>query len=310
MFKKKYLFFIFVSSILIHSQSNAVCGLSILAGNISTTWTSSWSMQSVSITVSKTNPAACTFGLTFSKGGAGSYSRFATSAGLQLSYQLYGDAGATHVLREIPNTLSTNDVVMVTLPAGSGPQIIQYYFDIPYTSATTPFLAGAGTYLDSFVISAYEGVDPSLYVNPADATAPVSISVLIDKQINLSFIDLGGVFQDSSLTKNIAFGSLRTGNISRFNMAVRTNAGFSITLASTNAGQFKHSTSATYIPYAVTVNNVAADLTGVTPVVNGSGQTSLSGLVYPIRITIGTTGTLPVAGTYSDSIVVTAIVTD
>ena len=183
MFTKKYLFFIFVLSTLIHSLGNAVCGLSILAGNISTTWTSTWSMQSISITVSKVNPAACTFGLAFSKGGAGSYSRFATSAGLQLTYQLYGDAGALHILREVPDTASTNDVVMVTLPAGSGPQIIQYYFDIPYAAATAPFLAGAGTYTDNFVISAYEGVDPSLYANPADATAPVSISVLIDKQI-------------------------------------------------------------------------------------------------------------------------------
>ena len=310
MFNKKYLFSVFIFGLLVNAIASAACGLSILAGNISTTWTSTWSMQSVSITVSKTNPAACTFGLAFSKGGAGSYSRYATSAGLQLSYQLYGDAGALHVLRELPDTATTNDVVMVTLPAGSGPQIIQYYFDIPYAAATAPFLAGAGTYTDAFVISAYEGVDPSLFVNPADATAPVAISVLIEKQINLSFIDLGGVFQDNSVTKNIEFGSLRTGNVSRFNMAVRTNAGFSITLASTNAGQFKHSTSATFIPYAVTVNNVAADLSGVTPVVNGSGQTSLSGLVYPVRVTIGATGSLPIAGTYSDSIVVTAIVTD
>jgi spore coat protein U-like protein len=310
MFDKKYLFSVFISMTLIYSFTQAACGLSILAGNISTTWTATWSMQSVSITVSKTNPAACTFGLAFSKGGAGNYSRYASSAALQLSYQLYGDAGALHVLREIPDLVSTNDVVMVTLPAGSGPQIIQYYFDIPYASATTPFLAGAGTYTDNIVISAYEGADPSLYVNPADATAAVAISVLIEKQINLSFVDLGGVFQDNAVTKNIEFGSLRTGNVSRFNMAVRTNAGFSITLASTNAGQFKHATTATFIPYSVTVNNVAADLTGVVPVVTGSGQTSLSGLVYPVGVTIGATGTLPVAGTYSDSIVVTAIVTD
>lgn len=303
-----FLIFSFLLVLLNGSISFAICGLSIAANNISTTWDPTWLKQSVSITVSKTNPAACTFGLAFSKGGAGSYSRFATSGALQLSYQLYGDNAGSHILKDVPDTVSVNDVVMVTLPAGSGPQIVQYYFDIPYAAATVPFLAGAGTYTDNFVISAYEGVDPALFVAPADATAAVNLSVLIDKQINLSMVDLGNVFVDTATTKSIDFGSLRTGSVSRFNMALRTNSGFSVTFASANNGRLKHTVTGSFIPYTLTVNNVAADLTGVVPVATGSGQTSLSGLIYPVKVTIGVTNVMAVSGSYADSIVVTAIV--
>lgn len=291
-------------------QAKAQCGLAIAANNITTTWDLSWTIQSVSITVSKTNPAACTFGLGFTKGVSASYTRYALNGAAQLHYQVYNDAGATNVLKDVPDPLTVNDVIMVTLPAGSGPQIVQYYFDIPYALATAPLLTAAGVYTDSFIINAYEGNDPTLYVAPAAATATVNLTLTVDKQINLSLIDLGGMFDETKTTKSIDFGSFRTGNLSRFNLSVRTNAGFSITLSSLNGGNFKHVSNAATVPYTIHVNNVLADLTGVVPVVTGTGQTSLSGLVYPSRITIGNVNPNSVAGSYQDTVTITAITTD
>lgn len=305
----RYLFYL-VLMILPLESALAACGLTLSASDINVTWTATWTIQSVSLTVSKSNPAECTFGLGFSKGIAGSYSRHGQNGGLILNYQLYQDSGGSRILKEVPDVLTANDVIMVTLPAGSGPQIVQFYFDIPYSLATSPILAAAGVYTDNIVISAYEGTDPTAFSAPADASTTFNLTMNIEKQINLSFVDLGGYFQENATTKNIDFGQLIANQVSRFNMAVRTNAGFRVTVVSTNNGRFKHSIQNSYVPYNLYVNNIAADLTGVTPVANGSGQTSLSGLVYPMKVVVGTVGVLALAGNYSDTITVTAIVTD
>ena len=291
-------------------KASAQCGLSIIANNISATWDVTWVQQSVSITVSKVNPAACTFGLGISKGTAASYNRFATDAGRQLRYQVYSDIAGTKIIKDVPDTATVNDVLMVTLPAGSGPQVVQYFFDIPYALATSPFLAHAGTYTDSVTINAYEGAVPAAYASPPDASAVVGISVLIEKLIKLSLTDLGGIFVDGATTKSINFGKLTTGEVSRFNLAMQTNAGFDIRLSSANGGNLKHVSAATLIPYTLTVNNVLADLTGVIPVVNGGGQTSLNGLIYPVKITVGAIPSTSIAGNYSDVVTITAIVTE
>lgn len=303
-------FFILALINFLAPKASAQCGLSIVANNISATWDITWVQQSVSITVSKVNPAACTFGLGISKGAAADYDRYASDGGLQLRYQVYSDIAGTKIIKDVPDTATVNDVVMVTLPAGSGPQVIQYFFDIPYALATSPFLAHAGTYTDSVTINAYEGAIPASYSAPPDASAVVGISVLIEKLIKLSLTDLGGIFVDGATTKSIDFGKLTTGEVSRFNLAMQTNAGFEISLSSANGGNLKHVTAASLIPYTVTVNNVAADLTGAVPVVSGGGQTSLNGLIYPVKITIGAIPSSSIAGNYADIVTITAVVTE
>jgi spore coat protein U-like protein len=288
----------------------AACGLAISANDINVTWSTTWTIQSVTLMITKASPAACTFGLGFSKGGAGNYTRYGQNGALRLHYQLYQDGAGARILKDVPDVLTANDVVMVTMPAGGGPQMVQFYFDIPYSLATTPLLAAAGIYTDNIVVNAYEGNDPSIYVAPADASASFNLAMTIEKQINLSFVDLGGIFQENTTTKSIDFGRLVPNQVSRFNMALRTNAGFSVTVVSTNNGRFKHNIQNSYVPYEMFVNNVLVDVTGVVPVVTGSGQTSLSGLVYPIKVVVGTVGTLALAGNYSDTLTVTAIVTD
>ena len=309
-FRATTTFFIFLMMNFFSFRASAQCGLSIIANNISATWDITWVMQSVSVTVSKANPAACTFGLGITKGAAADYNRYASDGALQLRYQVYNNIAGTNIIKDAPDTVTVNDVVMVTLPAGSGPQIVQYYFDIPYALATAPFVAHAGTYTDSITINAYEGADPSLYAAPPATSAVVGISVLIEKLIKLSLIDLGGVFVDGATTKSVNFGKLTSGEISRFNMAMQTNAGFSISLSSANGGNLKHVTSASLIPYTLTVNNVAADMTGVIPAANGGGQTSLNGLIYPVKITVGAIPGNAVAGNYADVVTITAVVTE
>lgn len=301
--------FVLSASLLTTSTAFSNCGLGIVASDLNLDWDLNWTRHSISILITKTDPGACTFGLTFSKGGAGSYSRAATGT-TSLRYQLYQDSSAVNVLKEVPDLASVNDVIMVTMGAGVTSQNVTYYFDIPYATATTPALATAGTYTDTFSISAYEGADPTLFANPPDATANVNVSIAVGKIIALAFVDTGGVFQESATTKTVNLGNLTTGKTSRFDIRLRTNAGHEITVTSTNAGRLKHSTKNSYVPYTMSVNNTSADMSGVTPVVGGSGSSTLAGLGYPVKIVIGTAGTLPLAGTFSDSVVVTATTTE
>lgn len=304
----KKLVFVFTVFIIFQSKTWADCtGLTISAGNITTVWDTTWTTQSVSVTVNKTDPGACTFGLGFSKGGAGSYTRFASDGAKQLTYQLYQDSGKTKVLKDVPDTVTVNDVIMVTLPPGNNPQIAQYFFDIPFASATTPVMAAATSYIDNFSINAYEGADPSAFSVLPNATAPVVLTVDISPLISISLVDAGGGFQPASTTKTISFGNTYHGQTSRFDMLIRTNAGLNVTMVSSNAGRLKHISKNAYVPYSISVNNVVADLTGVAPVINNGGQTTMSGLAYPIKVVMGVIPTAAVSGSYQDSVTITAV---
>ena len=287
-------------------NSSAACGLSLVASDLNVEWDMTWTAPAVAVQVSKTNPAACTFGLAFTKGGSGSYTR--TAGGLP--YQLYQDSGLSHVLKDVPDITSTNDVVMVTLPPGTNPTNEFYYFDIPYSTATSPNLVAAGTYTDTFIVNAYEGSDPTAFTNPPATSTPVSVTITVPKMIALALVDTGGVFQDTATTKSVDFGNLSSGQTSRFDLRLRTNAGYSVKVQSTNNGRMKHTSKNSYVDYSLYVNNNLADPTGSTPVLTGSGQTGINGIGFPVKIVIGSVGVLPLAGTYKDTVIITVTVTD
>lgn len=291
------------------SAANAACGLSIVANDLGLDWELSWTMHAISISITKTNPAACTVGLGFSKGSANSYTRSAANGSVRLPYQVYQDSGMNHILKDVPDVSSANDVVWVNMPVGGGMQTVIYYFDIPFSTATTPSLIAAGTYSDSFIINAYEGPDAASLAAPPAASAQVNVSIAVSKMVALSLVDTGGVFQDSATTKSVDFGTLVTGAVSRFDLRLRTNAGYSITFASANNGRMKHLTKNSYVPYSIYLNNAVVDTSGATPVA-GSGQSPLAGLGFPVKIVVGTMGNLPIAGKYQDTVTITATATE
>jgi spore coat protein U-like protein len=308
--KKYFISIVLLASFLGFTQNaKAACGITIVANDLNLDWDLSWTSHAITISVSKTQVAACTFGLAFSKGGAGSYNRRGSSAGNLLRYQLSSDIGGSKVLKDVPDITSANDVIMVTLPGDTNPQTITYYFDIPFANATTPTLALAAAYTDNFSINAYEGTDPTAFVTP-DASTSVNVTINVPKIISLSMVDTGGVFDESATTKNINFGSVTPGQTSRFDLRIRTNAGYSVTASSSNAGKLKHSVANAFVPYTFYINSVLTDMSGVTPAAVGATQTGLGGLGLPVKIVIGTLGALPMSGTYSDSILITAITTE
>lgn len=294
--------------------AKAQCGLSIVASDLNLTWDLNWSTLAISITVNKANAAACSYGLGFTKGGAASYTRAATTGSANLLYQVYSDSSKTKILKDVPDIATVNDVIMSGFPAGNNlSQTIIYYFDIPYGAATSPTLTPSGTFTDSFIINAYDGADPLTFVTPA-ASANINVSISVPTIIALSLVDTGGVFQTAATTKNLDFGNVYPDMMSRFDLRIRSNSGYSITFSSANDGRMKHVTASSYVPYNFKVNGALLNMSASsgTPVVGltGSGQTPIAGLGFPIQFQIGTYGALALSGIHSDTVLITATSTE
>ena len=298
--------------------AHAACGLSFTASNVNITWDLNFTSLAVQIELSKSGADACSFGVGVTKGAAASYParRVATGA-KNLLYQVYSDNALSHIIKDVPDIASANDVLVGGFQAGTNlTQSQVYYIQIPFNAATSPSLAAAGTYTDTYVVNLYEGADPTAFITPV-STASITLTVTIAKMIGLSIIDSGGAYSSGATSRNIGFGTLSEGASQAFDLRVRTNAGYSVTFSSAHDGRLKHTNVAknSFVPYSFYVNGSVLSLTGssTVPVVGltGNGQTSLSGLAYPMKIVIGSiTGAGTLGGPHADDMTITATTTE
>lgn len=292
----------------------AACDFSLSASNVTINWDLNFASMAVQITIDKAGADACDFGIGISAGGGTYSTRRGVSGSSILRYQIYSDNGLSKIVKDVPDITAADDMITGGFQAGTGlSQQILYYIEIPVSLATTPTLVSAGTFVDTYVVNLYEGSDPMAFVTPVDS-ANITFTVNVDKMINLSLVDSGGSFNVAATSRNVNFGTLQEGLAAYFDLRVRTNAGFSITFSSTNDGRMKHPTKNSYVPYSFYANAALLNLTGSssTPVtgLSGSGQTSLSGLAYPIRIVVGSLSGGVVSGTHQDDITITATTTE
>ncbi|MBI3557667.1 MAG: spore coat protein U domain-containing protein [Deltaproteobacteria bacterium] len=288
------------------------CHLGLNVSNVNLVWNTSLPTQQINFTVTKQKTDACDFVVTFSKGGAGDYNRRMTSGASTLNYQLYKESSLTNILKDAPDVTSANDAITGSFGTGANQsQSLTYFLQIPYNLATSPRLKLAGTYLDSYVVSVFNGTASSGLSGP-DQTAGVSLSTEVPRNVQLSLVCTGAGFDPNSTAQSLDFGTLTENAVRTFDIRILTNAGFSVTFASQNQGVLRHTSPdvRTTIPYAVTVNSAFQNLTnGPVVVATGSGQTTTSGTVNPVSITIGSLKD-EIAGNYSDNITVTVATTE
>ena len=309
---------LFFFCLLLSPYAKAACGLSFTTSDIVMTWTLNFTSIAVPIQVSRSTSDACSFSLTFTKGGAASYvTRRVTDGSHLLRYQLYQDSGLTKILQDAPDITSTDQVVQGGFQAGATPvtQTVNYYLEIPYNLATTPSLVSAGSYSDSFIINIYESDTPPFVTSIASKS--VNFSVTISPMIALSLVSSGSSFQEGQLTRNASFPTLTQGATKSMDLRVRTNAGFAVTFSSNNNGYLAHTNPMknSHVPYSLLVNGATLNLSNskLVPVtgLSGSGSTNLEGLGYPIKVIIGSvTGAGVLAGPHADDITITATTTE
>lgn len=307
---------VFALTVMARVVSHAACGLTLTTNNISVNWLPTFTYISVPLTINKAGPDACDFGVGFTKGGGASYVlRRAEDGANQIQYQVYKENSLTNVLKDVPDITSANDVIQGGFAGGNNlTQASSFYFQIPYNADVAPALISAGTFTDTFTVNLYEGSDPLSFVTPVDSEV-VTVTVTVPKIIAISLVSTGGGFLEGQTTRNINLGSLYEGQSSGFDLRVRSNAGFEVTFSSLNNGNMKHTTANSFVPYKFYVNGALLNMSNSLAVpVSGlsrAGQTSMSGLAYPIKVVVGNvSASAKVSGGHSDSITITATTTE
>jgi hypothetical protein len=292
------------------------CGLTITASNFTINWTTSFLTQAVSFTVEKANATTCDYWVGITKGAAASAAtrRMANGAKL-LPYQVYKTNALANILKDSSDApiTSSNEVITDTFPAGTNIlHTLQYFFDIPSSGSMDSTIVKDGTYTDTYTLNVYEGSDPTVAGPTPVTSSTITVTTIVPTIIRLSMVPQGGTFDDASINRTINFGVMSPGQSSNFDIRVRTNAGFSLAFSSANDGKMKPPAIPTSagVPYLFYVNNALLDLSASsgTPVTvpSVSGETSMQGLVYPVKIVIGSFAATTIGGAQSDSITITA----
>jgi spore coat protein U-like protein len=306
-----FLISVSISVTLFTAKTYAACNLTLNASNISITWNQNFNYQAINFSVTKTNNPPCDIAISFTAGGSADFSnRRLTYLANTLNYQLYKNSSLTKVLKDGAAVTSSDNYLSDSFSSGSNKtQNFTYYVQIPQTSATTPTYKPSGTYVDTFSIKVFENTEPT---GPLRVSSNVTISTLMPKLLEISMVQTGGGFNSSQTTRNIDFGSISEGESRGFDLLVRSNAGYSVSMASQNNGRLKHTTPSitSFVPYQLLVNSSQKDLSnGSVTVAAGPGQTSTAGVANEVTFIAGSTAS-SVAGNYSDNITVTVITTE
>ncbi|PZP40414.1 MAG: hypothetical protein DI585_01105 [Pseudomonas fluorescens] len=140
------------------------------------------------------------------------------------------------------------------------------------------------------------------------ATAPVTFRTQVASSVDVAVTGSGGSFNIGNTGYTANFGTATTGAVRDFDMVVRSNDGYRLTMASArNQTLWRGSTSASgTIPYSLTVNSVGVNLASGADVsvATYNGTTPTTGTNVPVRLTLGTVPALQPAGTYTDTLTV------
>ncbi|MCM2276722.1 MAG: spore coat protein U domain-containing protein [Oligoflexia bacterium] len=300
------------------TNAHGACGLTLTANNVSLTWDMNFTAVAVQFTLDKANEPACNFAIGFSKGGGADYNnRRATTGAKNIKYQLHTDSGLTKILKTVPDVASADNVIMGGFPAGTNlTQTLTYYLDIPYGNATSPTLVGSGSFTDTYAVEVFETSVPPVPTDVPVTSSNVNLTITVNPMIKLSLVSTGGGFDAALNSRSVDFGNLYQGATSQFDLRVRTNAGYSITFSSGYNGNLKPgAASGSNVPYSFYVNGVLLDMSNsaAVPVVglSGAGQTTLSGLAYPIKTIVGSLAGAGIqAGLHQDTVTITATTTE
>lgn len=300
--------------------AHAECNLTITANPIALNWEIGYTTQAFQFSVQKNNTSACNYWLGFSKGGGTSVVNRKLSTGSSfLPYQLYKDNTYNRVLMDPSDAPigSEDNIVKDQFTEGTGQSHnLLFYFHIPSNGSISPTLVKNGSYTDVFTIYAYEGTDP-LVPNPVAVTSTtITATVTVPSIIKLSLVSPGAVLESGSSNKSIDFGIIAPGLSGQFDIRLYTNAGFNVTFSSENNGRMlpPDLPGSPGIPYLFYANENLLDLSNSsnTPVLGltGTGQTTLQGVSYPIRVRIANYTNLIRSGKVKDVITITAITTE
>jgi spore coat protein U-like protein len=243
--------------------------------------------------------------ITFSAGQSGDFlARSAVDAfGNAIPYQIYGDAALRNILKDLSASPANSEVLAGYFPPSNGAQNQSRSFAVSIPGNSFP---RAGSYTDSVVMTLHEGTILSPGMIPQTASFALSISV--PQILDMALVPTGNSFDALSTSLNLNYGVLARSARKTADLMVRGNVPFSVSVLSQNGGRLlsPQILDGSSVPYEFEVNGIPASLSaGVqTPIVSGSGPTSIAGARYGLSFTIGDFG-MATEGVYTDTLVFT-----
>lgn len=240
----------------------------------------------------------CNFFVVIENGGASSYlNRVLKSAGNDYPIQIYKDAGRSQIVKSLNEATSSSDVISGTF-RGSNRSAEVYYR--PYIDPNT--YRRFGQYSRNFVIKLYQGTLNNWKLRDVDS---VTISFNQSRKVDLSLVSTGAAFNPFSVSQSLNFGSLTEGASRSVDLVLGYNAGYKVSVSSSNAGRIRNDQKSTSIPYTLKLNGSSVTLqTSPSVVLASSGVSPSGGQRIPIAVTIGNMSGAA-AGTYTDTITFT-----
>ncbi len=255
--------------------------------------------RSLTITAEKNGPP-CDFFITISAGNAGNYERKLVSGSHNISYNIFRDANASQVIKDIPEANQSEVLEGKFLATGAESKT----FTVT-AKTSVPQYKPTGIYNDTVNIKIYKGA----YSSSAAVENTLSgIHLVYNQPViqALSIVDSGSAFQPGDTKQFISFMPLKEGATQNFDLLIRSNSSYTIRVESQNDGRLKHDKQERFVKYSLELNGRPLTLDSKTQALGklGSNYNFEQGDRYPLSVKIGATkGAL--AGKYSDYITFT-----
>ncbi len=247
----------------------------------------------------------CNYFLTLGAGGsANATQRILTQGATTMNYNVYLDSTNTTVLKDF-SAASLTSIIVGTFANNSSN--VTNHHTISWTITPLQVKAATTSYLtDTATLTLYTGILNILPVQ-VDSKA-LTFQTKVDSSVDLSLVPSGIPFNLSSTQQTVDFGNMVSGTAKGFDMVIRSNDGYKITLTSANKQKMAYQGAATdKVSYTLKVNGAAVNLSAGTPVspVAITGTTNSTGVAVPVVVTLGALTGTETAGTYKDAITVT-----
>ncbi len=297
---------LFLSLILIllnvRSEAAPCTNMQLQTSQTNIDFTNNPSVNPVFTVKANTNPGGCSFFVVFDYGSSNSYStRSLKMSGNNWPFQIAKDSSGNQIIKNFPDVSSSNDVLSGDLAgADNNTQVNVNYWAL--LNLTNPWLR-FGNYTENLTASLYRGTISSYEFIQSKS---ISFNYNVPKRVDLSLVSTGGAFDLTQTTKTMDFGSLTAGDNRSVDLVLKYNAGYVLLASSQNKSRLKHQSQNVFIPYTVSFRGTATDLSsgGSTQVFRELGASPASGLVIPIKVTIGSFSPTQ-SGSYGDVITLT-----
>lgn len=209
--------------------------------------------------------------------------------------------GNTLALNGAPT--ATSQVISGSFAAGTKANTSQV-FSIAFRLYPSP-IPVPGTYTATIVESLTGG--STLPSGPVLDTNTLTVTITVGTLYDVSVMPAGGSFSLGTTSQALNFGILAAGQSLGADILVRTNVGYSLSLASSNLGSLANTADPTArIAYALSSNGAAFSLDpGPAILASGAPATFQGTARYAISITVAAMAGLPAEGAYTDTITVT-----